>query len=408
MPHQSFLLSGAAVACIRLPELPIRVEVLRHPAWDGRPLVLAGGPGEQQVVRLCTPEAERAGIHPGLPLREVLALSQDAIVVQHDPVRVAEIMEDTLVRLQQVTPAMEVRGEEIFLDLRGLGPCYGDDLGRLEQAIRKVVPPLLRPRLGVAPGKFVAAMAARGATATGLRVVTTAETVAFLAPLSVSWLPFSAAAVQRLEALGLRTMGDLAGLPLSAVQAQLGSTGARAWRAAGGRDDDPLVARTFRPTVRIAVLLEDPLATVDAIFLAVRDLVARAFASPRMRGRAARIARLRGLLTDGGSWERSVTFRDPAGSAEGALPGLRAKLVLPNALPTAPLTELALELIELTAQWARQPGLLAVRVSEREPVVEAVGQLATRYGRVPIYNAVEVEPWSRIPERRWALVPFEP
>ncbi len=61
------------VACVWLPHLPLRVEVLRHPAWDGLPLVLGGAPGERKVVHLCSPEAEAAGIRPGLPLREVRA-----------------------------------------------------------------------------------------------------------------------------------------------------------------------------------------------------------------------------------------------------------------------------------------------------------------------------------------------
>ena len=33
--------------------------------------------------------------------------------------------------------------------------------------------------------------------------------------------------------------------------------------------------------------------------------------------------------------------------------------------------------------------------------------MRARYGQVPLYHPLEVEPWSRIPERRWALVPYE-
>src|ERR671932_427880 len=100
------------VACVWVPQLPLRVEVLRHPAWDGRPLVLGGAPGERKVVHLCSPEAEAAGVR---------------------------------------------------LDLRGLDALYGS-LGNLEQAMRGVVPPLLRPRFGFGGGKFIAAAAARTAS----------------------------------------------------------------------------------------------------------------------------------------------------------------------------------------------------------------------------------------------------
>jgi len=69
------------IACVWLPQLPLRVEVLRQPAWDGRPLVLGGAPGGRPVVQLCSPEAEQAGLRVGLPLREVVARCPAAIVV---------------------------------------------------------------------------------------------------------------------------------------------------------------------------------------------------------------------------------------------------------------------------------------------------------------------------------------
>src|SRR6476661_2222778 len=98
------------VACVWIAQLPLRVEVLRHPAWDGRPLVLGGAPGERKVVQLCSPEAEAAGVWPG------------AIVVQPDPVRTAAVRESVLTALQAVSPLVEPAAADegyLFLDLRG-------------------------------------------------------------------------------------------------------------------------------------------------------------------------------------------------------------------------------------------------------------------------------------------------
>src|SRR5436305_14486447 len=94
----------ARVACVWVPQLALRVEVLRHPSWDGRPLVLGGGPGERKVVRLCSPEAERAGVRPGLPLREVVPLCREAIVLPPAPVRVAAVLVGVLGALSAVRP----------------------------------------------------------------------------------------------------------------------------------------------------------------------------------------------------------------------------------------------------------------------------------------------------------------
>jgi DNA polymerase-4/protein ImuB len=39
---------------------------------------------------------------------------------------------------------------------------------------------------------------------------------------------------------------------------------------------------------------------------------------------------------------------------------------------------------------------------------EAAQQLRTRFGRPVVSKVVEVEPWSRLPERRHALIDYEP
>src|SRR6059058_4827317 len=108
--HRRSMWPDVRVACVWIAQLPLRVEILRHPSWDGRPLVLGGGPGERKVVQLCSPEAERAGIRPGLPLREVVPLCREAIVLQPDPVRVAAVLDGVLASLQEVSPAVELTG----------------------------------------------------------------------------------------------------------------------------------------------------------------------------------------------------------------------------------------------------------------------------------------------------------
>src|SRR3954470_23556186 len=147
------------VACVWIAQLPLRVEVLRHPAWDGRPLVLGGAPGERKIVQLCSAEAEAAGVRPGLPLREVVPLCPDAIVLQPDPVRTANALESVVAELQKVSPCIEPGDEGyLFVDLRGLQQMY-TTLDAVEQAIRAAVPALLRLRLGFGVGKFTAAVA---------------------------------------------------------------------------------------------------------------------------------------------------------------------------------------------------------------------------------------------------------
>lgn len=395
------------IACVWLPQLPLRVEVLHRPELEGRPLVLGGGPGERRLVQLCSPEAEQAGVQPGLPLREVLALCRDAVILQPDPVRTAEVLEEALSRLERVSPIVEPDEDLLLLDLRGLREVYHADLSVLERAIRVAVPRLLHPRLGVAGGKFTASVAARLAPLPGLRVVQSGAAKAFLAPLPVGYLPFAPGALQRLELLGLRTIADLAVLPFTAVQAEFGAAGAHAWHLANGQDDATVIPRSFSSTVQVALCFDEPLASVEAVLTAVDHLLARAFANPVLSGHSVRQVRLRALLADKTSWERLVTFKEALLSRESARSALRSKLQLPNGLPPAPVEELSLELMGLSGEGAKQANLFAVHARQEEQVAEAARQLSARYGQMPLAHVVEVEPWSRIPERRWALVPYD-
>jgi nucleotidyltransferase/DNA polymerase involved in DNA repair len=393
------------VACVWIAQLPLRVEVLRHPAWDGRPLVLGGAPGERKVVQLCSPEAEAAGVRAGLPLREVVPLCPDAIVLQPDPVRTASVLEAVLADLQRVSPLVEPGDDGyLFLDLRGLQAMYGE-FSHLEEAILAAVPPLLRPRIGFGVGKFAAAVAARMAAPGQARTVAAAETQAFLAPLSVRHLLLLEPDVlQRMELLGLRTIGDLAALPFNAVQAEFGPSGAQAWRLAHGKDFQAVVARPFSASVQAGLRFDDPLGSVEAVMAAIDQLLAQTFSQPALLGRSVRQVRLRALLSDGTSWERQYTFKEALSTRDAGRRALKSKLDLPNGLPPAPIEELALELLGLGGEAVRQPGLFIARARQLAEIAEAARQLRARYGRVPLYHAIEIEPWSRIPERRWALV----
>jgi DNA polymerase-4/protein ImuB len=318
------------------------------------------------------------------------------------------VLEEVAGALERVSPSVApTAGEELFLDLRGLARLYEDDLERLERAIRAAVPPPLRPRIGVASGKFAASVASRAAGPVGMRVVPAWETVGFLAPRPIAHLPLPPEVLRRLELLGLRRIGDLAGLPFGPVQAQLGAVGARAWRLAHGQDDDPVEPRPAVETVRAALRFEAPLARVEAVMRAVDHLLIDVFGDQRLRARSARQAHLRALLSDDTSWERLITFKEPLSSRSAALAALKSKLSLPNGLPPAPIEELLLELRGLGGEVARQVPMFGVSPVQIGRIVEAARQLRARYGRTPLYHAVEVEPWSRIPERRWALTSCE-
>ena len=53
----------------------------------------------------------------------------------------------------------------------------------------------------------------------------------------------------------------------------------------------------------------------------------------------------------------------------------------------------------------RQRSLMA-QVRAREHLLDEIKQLELRLGSPQLFQVKEVEPWSRIPERRYALTPL--
>lgn len=394
------------IACLLVPSLGLACVLAERPHLASRPVALTDV-GQSRVLD-CTSMAARYNIRPGLPLREATALCPSLIVVEERPARTARAAEALIEALGTVSPLVEAAAPgEVYADLRGLDGLYPRrDL--LTHAILVAAPAILRPRLGLADTRFTAAIAARAAAPGEARAVEPAEAAGFLAVQPASWLPLGTAVLERLRLFGITTIGGLAALPAHAVQAQFGTPGWRAWLAARGEDPTPLRPRPFEAERVIEVAQhEPPLIGREAVTLTVEQLLGRALRQPRALRRFVRSVRVRATTEGDQLWERTQVLREPTGDPDRIWHAVRP--LLEYAEYPGPIATLELELGGLTAESGRQSSLLdAERVRRRDQMDEMVRHLKLRYGLSPVARMVEVEPWSRIPERRWALMDYDP
>jgi nucleotidyltransferase/DNA polymerase involved in DNA repair len=395
----------APIACVHVPHFPLRVALLENLELDGTPLVLTSPPTARPLVDDCTPEAALRGIRPGMPLREVIALCPDAVFIPPNPVRDAATAEQIMTALETCSPTVEP-GEPgcWYVDLRGLTRHYST-VNEAAERLLHLVPPALRPRVGIAPGKFTAWVAARQATPGASHLVEQNDVVFFLAGIRTDWLPISHDLIRRFERLGLNTLGEIAALPATAIQARFGAAGRRAWDLASGQDDAWVLPRERIETIVEGLTLPAPATSRETLLLGLHRLVTRAFNRPELRARNVRQARLRVLIEENRSWEKEMTMREPVGRLRliETLGHRLQAIELPGAAEA-----LTLELAGLTAETTHQDFLPGLRPRQHRPIVEAAQQLKQRYGASPLYRIAEVEPWSRIPERRHALISYDP
>ena len=236
------------------------------------------------------------------------------------------------------------------------------------------------------------------------QIVPPGQAAPFLATLSVEHLPVSAEIQRRLQLLGLHTLGDLAALPAGAVAAQFGREGVRAWALAAGRDAEPLVpvVPTETPTERLD--LPAPTADRAALDHVAALLLRRLFRQQAVGNQLVRRLTITLTLEDGRTWERAHTFRTPTVDIPTALFAVRTRLDALE-LPAAVVT-VTLRLHDLCGERGQQARLFSTNARQQAAVNEAVRQVRARIGGVPLLRVVPLEPWSRLPERRFALAEY--
>ncbi|MFN8122801.1 MAG: hypothetical protein U0237_10265 [Thermoleophilia bacterium] len=392
------------IVAVLLPRFPLLVAMLAARRPLDEPVALGPAPGAPQVVGPCTPAAWDRGVRPGLRVGEAMARCPELVLVTPDPDAVAEADERLLARLEDMGAAVEpVEPGVARFSSTGLERLHGGLDGVIRRA-RAALPVGADGRVGVAPGPFTALQAARQASPRRPLVIGEDEVRGFLASLPVERLPLDPKRAAALRDLGLRTVGAVADLPRGPALEWLGFDGIAAWRLARGEDDRPLRPRRVPDPLEASYRFPEPVGSLPVLEAAARLLLGELASGARGRGTALRALRLRARLADGGSWTHEVPLREATTDTA----RLELATLPPLANVTGPVASLAVRGDASGPPGGQQLTLERAGLRERaRRTGEAVRQVRAAVGDDALLRLVELEPWSRLPERRWALVPFD-
>jgi protein ImuB len=414
------MFDSSMIACVLIPRHSLTSALGNRREMIGRPLALSPEPGGPQVIGEVSGAAETFGVRAGMRLAEALGRCPALVLVAPDPVRAEAHWEGMMRRLEGLGAAIEPgRPGEAFFTVEQLRALYGSPEMILAKARRALGTPV---RVGAGPNRMCAFAAARRMRARRPAMIVEERAARrFVAGLPVAMLGDGLAWARRsrgddrasereaqevscvdaLERLGVRTLGELAALPAEAVADRFGKPGLRALRLARGAEE-PL-----RPRQPHEDLLER-LALPEAVSgpqleRAMRLLIERLLAHPGRAGRTLRRLRIEAGLAGGGGWRTDVVLRSASADAERLRLALVPKL---DKLP-GPTASLGLRAVELGPEAGEQPALSPAPEDERRGrVTEAVGQARAAAGRDAVLRLLEVDPASRVPERRATLSPW--
>ncbi len=418
-PH----LASDSAACCWIPLFALRSELARRPELASLPVALVA-PDTARPPRLC----------PALKLCEP------------DPVHYDEQFARLVAALVTVSPVVEpVELGRVFVGTDGLEGLYGEPEGIVEAILmrsaecgmrnvlnaecgmrnaeckgkrREANDPSLKFRtphsafrIGWGRGKFVSWVAASRAKPGGSVIVRPGEERKFLASQRLAVLPLDPDTHRRLLQLGVKTLGALVALPEEAVVSQFGRAGRRLWRLAAGLVAEPVVGRVVPEPIVAALTFFTPVGERDLLAHALDKLVDRALGDPRRSGWRVQVVRVHAELEHGASWLVAATLKDPAATRERIAAPLKTQLE--RSPPAGAVERLVVEFTAFapgTAElqlFARDAGA-AARAGRRRALQSAAREIALRIRRPMLYHVIEVQPWSRLPERRYALIDFEP
>jgi protein ImuB len=390
------------IACVLIPGFELRAALRKEPGLTLRSAALSPAAGTEPLLGPVTAEAERLGVRPGMRLGEALATCPELVLVEQDPAAAEQAWEEILRALEDSGFAVDPAGIGcVYFETRGVERLYGGLEPGLKRALA-AVGTAWDPRAGAAQRRFAALAAANVARPGQILVVSDDRLADFLAPLPLELVPMEPRRRAELHELGVKRVGQLAGLPGGAVAERLGPDGRRAWGLARGGKAGRVRGR--RPPAEIGEALEFPEAVGNELTLrrAFGALLETLMARPERADRFVRKVALSARVVGGGSWRRSVTLRDATSEPDRLKSALAPKLA---ELP-APVLELRLELVELTEHDGEQLELVPAEGEALDVRLrEGLRQVRASTGSGSVNQVVEVAPWSRIPETRALFVP---
>jgi nucleotidyltransferase/DNA polymerase involved in DNA repair len=371
------------------------LELAQRPDLYGGPVVV--GEWEEHVIA-ASEEALPFGVLPGMPLRQAEHLCPNATFLLPAPDAAARLREMIASALYDVAPTVEVRVEGIaWLDVSAV-PKPGESIREARRRLRAATG--REPRLGLAPGPFSARIAAARARAGRLMCIEDAR--AFLAPLPSHELPLDEEQLERLDLLGLRTLGAVAALGPRELESQLGLDGRHAVMLARGLEPDqlnpwcpPLFTSAHRQ-------FDSPVEDREALLFVARALCSDLADEMSLRGAGAKHVRVRLLFESGDPDTRDSVVRHPLSSAAEMF-GLIGSWIK-EWQPRAPITELWIELPVLETAGRRQLRLWAGGDGNCEEVTAALERLQERHGDDIVRKPRPALLSSPLPMQRFGLV----
>jgi DNA polymerase-4 len=365
------------------------VEETLDPGLRGKPFVVGASPGQRGVVASASYPARAFGVRSAMPTGQALRLCPELTFVHGHYSLYGEYSEKVMALVREAVPVAEqISIDEAFLDLTAHPDPGREVAARLQAEIGRRFD--LPTSWGVATNKLVAKIATNVGKPAGLIVVPPGQEAAFLAGLPVGMLwgvgPKSQA---ELERAGVRTIGDLAGLPAEALRGLFGEHGTELAARARGEDDSPVEEGREAKSMSSETTFARDLSDSEELHRTLRSLTEDVGQRLREAGLAGVTVRVKLRWADFTTITRQRRLPQ-ATDLDGEIYAAAAGLLEGAWKRGRPVRLLGVAVANL-APAVRQLGLFDRRWEEDARLLQAVDAIRSRYGWEALRRAADLE-----------------
>ena len=394
-------------ACILITNLAVASERRKNIELNNNQLVIFHE--ENKVKTVIENSLYSSVLLPNLTLKEATYKYPHAVFISADKTYYRKLLNSVADDLLLISPLIENTGQIlsnrncIYMSLSGLEKIY-KTYENLEGHILNSIPEDLQVRIGISNEKFTSYVAASIASSSKTNKVKNTSKK-FLNNLSIDFLSINSTLKEKLYELGINTLGKIASLELSHIQAQFGITGKVIWELSNGIDKTNLKPYVKDVSVTEKLVFERPISAKSILTSGIETIVNRAFSNTYLINRYTRLAILNINMANNHTWSKTIVFKESVKCAQKAMFAINT--AINNILLSEEIEEIGITFSAISNESGKQYSMLK-SVRSQDQLRETMLQLSKRLRtKPPIYKIKDIEPCSRIPERRQALVDFE-
>jgi DNA polymerase-4 len=251
------------IVCFAVPSLEIALARLHDPLLRRRPIGIAPLNQPRALLHEVSSEARSEGVQEGMPIHHAIRLCPDLQILPSRPSRLFHAQRALFEVMERYAPAWEpMQAGSFFLDLTGTTRLFGpacDTASRIQRDVSRQY--RLDGALGIGSNKLIAHTAAGLVQPAELYEVRHGSERDFMASFLLETFPLLnrphlKPVLERLKDLNLHTFGDVADMPIPALQAVFGKWTTPLLRWAQGIDSSPVLPPPAKPSIEVSHILE--------------------------------------------------------------------------------------------------------------------------------------------------------